>query len=64
MDPIYRNGDGSFCFGQTTEVVNGFLAKNELSTAMIIAVEAIHSVNSDDQHLIPQAFKVATDVSA
>ena len=63
MHPIYRNGDGSFCFGMTTEVVNELLAKGELSRAVIIAVEAIHSVNPEDQFLIPDAFKVATDAS-
>jgi hypothetical protein len=55
--PAYRLGDGSFCFGDRTEVIDEHLIKGQYLEAVALAVECLNGVNKEHRSLIPEAFK-------
>lgn len=54
--PVYRIGKG-FCFGDHDDLIEAHLIRGHILEAAALAVQALCTVNADDRHKIPQAFK-------
>lgn len=59
--PIYRLGDGVFCFGARIITINTFMKEGRISEAILQAVAGLNSINEADVPSVPSAFKEATD---
>lgn len=55
-DPVYRIGK-EFCFGDHDGLIKAHLVRGHILEAAALAVQALHSINTEDRHKIPRAFK-------
>lgn len=54
--PVYRLGEGNFCFGDREYIIDEHLRKGQYLEALAIAVESLNGVNKGDRKSIPDAF--------
>lgn len=55
--PDYAYSFGGFCFGNRGETIGDNLRKGQFLEAIDLAVDTIQSINEEDQHKIPRAFR-------
>jgi hypothetical protein len=55
--PVYHLGGNSFCFGSRSYVIAENLNKGQFLEGIELAVNCMNSVNEEDAHRIPDAFR-------
>jgi hypothetical protein len=54
--PVYRLGYDNFCFGNQQSDINQHLLKGQMLEAVEVAVNALNSINENDERYVQEAF--------